>query len=310
MRLTILKNLFAGFLHARRMTRHFGRRVMLDSVVQTGVGREAPEDLSRLLAVAALDDQDLLLDRLGSHAEGLTQRRAEAIRTQAGFNEVSHEKPLPWWRHLWHCYRNPFNLLLTVLAAISWWTEDMKAVAVIGTMVVLSTLLRFWQEGRSSRAADALKALVGNTATVVRRAAGGRCRRCRPRQYFGARLAVAPARGGVELPIRMLVPGDIVRLAAGDMIPADCRVLAAKDLFVAQAAMTGESLPVEKFAHPVAMRPCASPWTWTTFCSWAQTWCRARRRPWCWPPATGRTSAPWPAACRLSTGGRPRSRRA
>lgn len=247
MHITILKNLFANFLHVRRMTRHFGRRIMLDSVVRTGVGPEAPEALSRTLAAAALDDRDALLARLGGHIDGLTERQAEAVRARVGLNEVGHEKPLPWWRHLWHCYRNPFNLLLTLLAAISWWTEDMEAVTVIGTMVALSTLLRFWQEARSSRAADALKALVGNTATVVRRAPAADAAP-QAEAYFGVRLAVAPARG-VETPVRMLVPGDIVRLAAGDMIPADCRVLSAKDLFVAQAAMTGESLPVEKFAE-------------------------------------------------------------
>ncbi|WP_323029114.1 magnesium-translocating P-type ATPase [Castellaniella defragrans] len=247
MHITILKNLFAGFLRARRMTRHFGRRIMLDTVVRTGVGREAPDTLSRTLAEAALDDRDALLARLGSHADGLTERQAEAIRARTGFNEVGHEKPLPWWRHLWHCYRNPFNLLLTLLAAISWWTGDLEAVTVIGTMVVFSTLLRFWQEARSSRAADALKALVGNTATVARRPASADAAP-HAETYFGVRLAVDPGRD-VEMPVRMLVPGDIVRLAAGDMIPADCRVLSAKDLFVAQAAMTGESLPVEKFAE-------------------------------------------------------------
>ncbi|MEX7644008.1 P-type ATPase, partial [Stenotrophomonas maltophilia] len=69
-------------------------------------------------------------------------------------------------------------------------------------------------------------------------------------QYFGAHLhSRRPARL-LDLPIRELVPGDHIVLSAGDMIPADCRVLTAKDLFVAQAAMTGESLPVEKFAHP------------------------------------------------------------
>ncbi len=160
MHITILKNLFAGFLHARRMTRHFGRRDMLDSVVRTGVGRDAPDALSRTLAAAALDDRSALLDRLGSHIDGLTEQQAEAIRERVGFNEVGREKPLPWWRHLWHCYRNPFNLLLTLLAAISGWTEDMEAVVVIGTMVALSTLLRFWQEVRSNRAADALKAAL------------------------------------------------------------------------------------------------------------------------------------------------------
>ncbi|PYY66082.1 magnesium-translocating P-type ATPase, partial [Pseudomonas jessenii] len=133
------------------------------------------------------------------------------------------------WTHLWHCYKNPFNLLLTLLAVISWLTEDMKAAIVIFSMVVLSTLLRFWQETKSNQAADALKAMVSNTATVMRRDV---------EDHSAQRI---------ELPIKQLVPGDLIVLSAGDMIPADCRVLSAKDLFVSQAAMTGESMPVEKF---------------------------------------------------------------
>ncbi len=168
-----------------------------------------------------------MLGTLGSHAEGLDAQEADALREQYGLNEVEHEQPLPWWVHLWHCYKNPFNLLLTLLAVISWLTEDMKAATVIFSMVVLSTLLRFWQEAKSNKAADALKDMVSNTATVLRRE------------------AAEP----IELPIKQLVPGDLIVLSAGDMIPADCRVLSAKDLFVSQAAMTGESMPVEKFAQ-------------------------------------------------------------
>ncbi|BCN36808.1 magnesium-translocating P-type ATPase [Alicycliphilus denitrificans] len=227
----IPREVFAGFLRTRRMVRHFRRRALLETLGRTGVSRELPAAQSQALAAAAGADAAALLRQLGSAETGLTEAQADAIRLHAGPNEVEHEKPLPWWMHLWHCFRNPFNLLLTLLAAISLFTHDMKGALVIGTMVVLSTLLRFWQEGRSNKAADALKAMVGNTATVLR----------------GSLPDSAGARR-VELPIRLLVPGDLVVLSAGDMIPADCRVLAAKDLFVAQAAMTGESMPVEKSA--------------------------------------------------------------
>jgi len=138
--------------------------------------------------------------------------------------------------HLWHCYQDPFNLLLTALALVSYLSADTKATVVIGVMVALSTLIRFVQEGRSRRAAESLKAMVGNTATVIRRGSG-------------PKGATTPGTSKqLEIPIRKVMPGDLVLLAAGDMIPADCRILNAKDLFVAQAAMTGESLPVEKFA--------------------------------------------------------------
>ncbi|HZX27208.1 MAG TPA: magnesium-translocating P-type ATPase [Telluria sp.] len=221
----LMREFFAGFLRTRHISRHFRRLALLDTLTRTGVSREAPAVLTQTLVAAARADAQGLFGQLDSHADGLTEAQAAAARARIGPNEVEHEKPLPWWTHLWHCYRNPFNLLLTLLALVSYFTEDMKAALVIGTMVVLSTLLRFWQEGRSNKAADALKAMVSNTATV--------CRRAAPR---------------LELPIRLLVPGDVIVLSAGDMIPADCRVLAAKDLFVAQAAMTGESMPVEKFA--------------------------------------------------------------
>ena len=136
-----------------------------------------------------------------------------------------------------------------MLAAVSWLTEDAKATVVIGAMVLLSTLIRFVQEGRSNRAAERLKALVGNTARVLRRTPGTEAADLAD-QYFGAHLHSRRPSRLLDLPIRELVPGDHIVLSAGDMIPADCRVLSAKDLFVAQAAMTGESLPVEKFAHP------------------------------------------------------------
>ena len=97
-------------------------------------------------------------------------------------------------------------------------------------MVLLSTLLRFWQEFRSNRAAEELKRMVSSTAAVLR--AGME----RPQ----------------ETPISTLVPGDIVYLCAGDMVPADVRLLTAKDLFVSQAMLTGESIPLEKYAAPSA----------------------------------------------------------
>jgi len=222
---------FAGFLRTRRIVRHFRRRALLETLTRTGVSREIPAALTQPLAAAAIADAQALLEQLGSHEDGLSEAQAEGIRERVGPNEVEHEKPLPRWMHLWHCYRNPFNLLLTLLAIVSYLTHDMKGTLVIGTMVVLSTVLRFWQEGKSNQAADALKAMVSNTATVLRR---------------GADAGTVAQQ--VELATRLLVPGDVIWLSAGDMIPADCRVLTAKDLFVSQSAMTGESMPVEKSA--------------------------------------------------------------
>ncbi|MBC2656375.1 magnesium-translocating P-type ATPase [Pseudomonas sp. MSSRFD41] len=242
MKLTLLKEFFAGFLRTRHFARHFRRLALLESFSDASVSRDVPPTLAQTLVAAANSDATHLLDQLGSHTDGLSTEEAEALRERHGLNEVEHEQALSWWTHLWHCYKNPFNLLLTLLAVISWLTEDMKAATVIFSMVVLSTLLRFWQEAKSNKAADALKAMVSNTATVMRPDS--------PSPATPGRLPAAVDAAGarrIELPIKQLVPGDLIVLSAGDMIPADCRVLSAKDLFVSQAAMTGESMPVEKF---------------------------------------------------------------
>lgn len=95
------------------------------------------------------------------------------MRAHVGANEVEHEKPLPWWRHLFNCYRNPFNLLLSALAAVSFATDDTEGTIIIASMVIISSVLRFVQEARSNKAAEKLKAMVSTTATVLRREALG-----------------------------------------------------------------------------------------------------------------------------------------
>ena len=247
MNFTILKELFAGFVRTRGIGRHFRRLLLLDSLAETGVSREVPPTLSQTLIAAAKSDADVLLKQLDSHPHGLSEAQADAARERFGLNEIEQEKPPPWWLHLWHCYKTPFDLLLTLLAAISYVTEDMKATIVIGSMVVLSVMIRFWQESKSNRAADQLKALVSNTATVIRHDLAEDVMEV-ARRYFDIQLHPKQPRK-VEVRIKQLVPGDLVVLSAGDMIPADCRVLSAKDLFVSQSAMTGESLPVEKFVR-------------------------------------------------------------
>ena len=246
MKLT-LKEFFAGFLRTRHIGRHFRRLALLDSLTNTTVSREVPATLAQTLVAAANRDSAVLIDSLGTHTDGLSEAEAEALRQQHGLNEVEHEQPLSRWVHLWHCYKNPFNLLLTLLAAVSLATDDIQAAVVIGTMVVLSTLLRFWQEAKSNKAADALKAMVSNTATVMRRDFSADSSPMFGK-FYGAAQQIRGAQR-IELPIKQLVPGDLIVLSAGDMIPADCRVLSAKDLFVSQAAMTGESMPVEKFSR-------------------------------------------------------------
>src|ERR1700730_17326308 len=139
---------------------------------------------------------------------------------------VAAEKHQGWFSRLLAAARNPLVILLTVLAIVSYATGDFRAGTVMGLMVVLGVSLRFVQESRADAAAAKLMAMIRVTATVER---DGRT---------------------IEMPLQELVPGDVVRLSAGDMIPADVRLVAAKDLFVTQAALTGESLPVEKHDLP------------------------------------------------------------
>jgi Mg2+-importing ATPase len=234
---------FSTFLRRRRAQKHFERRPLLHALVASpasapGFGSTGAAAPGRDLLAAARDEPAQALARLQSRAEGLDAAEAARRLLRDGPNEVQHEPPLPGWLRLWRCYLNPFNLLLTALALLSFLSADAKASVVIGVMVLLSTGIRFVQEGRSHRAAERLRAMVSNTATVMRRAAG-------TASTAGPTLPAAPQ----EIALRELVAGDVVVLSAGDMIPADCRVLTARDLFVAQAAMTGESLPVEKFVH-------------------------------------------------------------
>ena len=148
---------FSAFLHRRRRLGHFGRPALLDTVAGDGPFAGTPGHLARDLLLVACDDVPGAIARLASHEGGLSTAEAAARLTRDGPNDVAHEKPLPWWLHLWHCYANPFNLLLTVLAVVSLASDDAKATVVIGVMVVLSTVVRFVQEGRSSRAAEGLK---------------------------------------------------------------------------------------------------------------------------------------------------------
>jgi P-type Mg2+ transporter len=205
-----------------------GRTILSDTT-----GNRAPSPLPELCACAPEE----ALERLQASRSGLSEQEVEARREQYGANEVSHEKPPTWYQQLFHAFITPFNGVLFAVSVVSLFSDvifadpddrSFRTIIVLVTMILLSTLLRFWQEFRSNKAAEELKAMVTSTAAVLR--AGME----RPQ----------------ELPIHDLVPGDIVYLSAGDMVPADVRLIATKDLFVSQAMLTGESIPLEKYAVP------------------------------------------------------------
>jgi P-type Mg2+ transporter len=183
---------------------------------------------SEELLEQARANAETVLRTLESRLDGLTQTEAESRLKQYGLNEIARERRQSALMRLLSNIRNPLVLLLTALGVLSYLTGDVRATAVIFVMVILGVVLRFYQEIRADNAAEKLKAMVSNTATLVR---DGK---------------------EAELPLKMLVPGDIIRLAAGDMVPADVRVLTAKDLFVNQSTLTGESLPVERKADPAS----------------------------------------------------------
>lgn len=169
---------------------------------------------------------------LNSTSKGLHEEVIELNKRKYGINEIDkgNEKGLP--RKLFEAFINPFTLILIGLAVVSFFTEiyfapvgdkDATTVIIITVMILISGILKFVQETRSGNAAKQLSEMVKITTLVLRR-------------------NQAPQ----EVPIEDVVVGDIIKLAAGDMIPADMRIIEAKDLFIGQSALTGESYPVEK----------------------------------------------------------------
>ncbi|OOG53689.1 magnesium-translocating P-type ATPase [Rhodanobacter sp. C03] len=201
------------------------------AVAGKAAGKGAAVVLHTAVAQEAFRANDELLAALETTPAGLDEEQIEARLHRDGINEVSHEKPPHWSRQLLRAFKNPFIIVLLVLAVVQVFAtpDDMSGPIIIAVMVAISVLLNFTQEFRSSRAAENLKAMVRNTATVTRKASDGHSEQ-------------------IEVPVVELVAGDIVHLGAGDMVPGDLRLLSAKDLFISQAILTGESLPVEKSA--------------------------------------------------------------
>lgn len=183
---------------------------------------------------------DQTLSRLQTSVDGLTQEDAQSRLEQYGANQVARENVPSALHQLFIAFNNPFIFVLIILAVVSFFSEywiplqhheetDLTGVIIIITMVLLSGILRFWQEFRSNKAAEALKSMIRTTATVIRR------------PYQDGQSTQQ------EISLDLLVPGDIIYLSAGDMIPADVRLIESRDLFVSQAVLTGESIPVEKY---------------------------------------------------------------
>ena len=177
---------------------------------------------------AAYLSAEEVLSSLETTEQGLSDQQAKDRLAQHGFNEVTAIGTVPLTWQLVRNFGNPFVALLSGLSLISFFLGNGQGGSLILMMVVISVLLRFVQEFRSTQTVAELRALVGTTVTVLRTNEPGESRR-------------------QEVPLREIVPGDIVLLSAGDMVPGDVRLLSARDLFVSQSALSGEALPVEKF---------------------------------------------------------------
>jgi Mg2+-importing ATPase len=209
------------------------------SVRQAAEKAVVRDEQNRRLGLAAAYPINRVLQELHTTLCGLDEEAVSASRAKYGSNKVTHEKKKSLVRRLADAFINPFTAILSVLALVSTMTDmifpyfslfgsvpedfDCLTVVIILTMVIISGTLRFVQESRSGNAAEKLLAMITTTCTVTRK-----------------------NQSKIEIPMDELVVGDIVHLSAGDMIPADLRILEAKDLFVSQASLTGESEPVEK----------------------------------------------------------------
>ena len=231
--MTKKKHLYPYLANAATVVAHRDRVVLFERLLfkrrSPVVIVAGPDPVTAALLEGARLPVAELLARFDTTAEGLPKTEVEDRLALFGPNEIAHERPPAWYVQLLLGFKNPFIVVLLTLAMVSFFTGDSKAVIVITVMVTLSVLISFSQEYRSQQTAEKLKSLVRSTATVVR-----------------PHLTEPGADRTREIPMQELVPGDVVHLSAGDLVPADVRLLFAKDLFVAQSALTGEALPVEK----------------------------------------------------------------
>lgn len=169
-----------------------------------------------------------LASRLHATPQGLTSAEADERYRRDGPNDGMSRRRRPLWLEIVDRFANPLVLILLFASVLSAWTGEVVSFVIIIVIVALSVVLDLVQQLRAENAVDALRRSVALEAAVVR--------------------------DGTErpLPVEGLVVGDVVKLAAGDVAPADCRLIAARDLFVNQAILTGEAYPVEKHADDLA----------------------------------------------------------
>ncbi|SEH28140.1 magnesium-translocating P-type ATPase [Chryseobacterium culicis] len=189
------------------------------------------------LKEAAAGNEKMIYALLETSEEGLSENTVKDRLKIYGKNEIAAQKAPSWLKQFAHSFFNPFNYILACIAVISLFIDailvpdgekDFSTTVIISFMLLFSTVLRFFQEFRSNKAAETLKKMVRTS--------------CLTKRKFNE---------SKEIEITEIVPGDIIILSAGDMVPADCRILKSKDLFISESILTGEALPVEKSALPI-----------------------------------------------------------
>ena len=210
-----------------------------NNLLLSNKNKEINNDNENIIDFAASHSREEIFDKLNTSSNGLNEEEVELSREKYGSNEVNHKEEKSNFRRFLESFASPFTLILIGLAIVSALTDmvfpyfemfssskedfDFMTVAILVSMILLSGTLKFIQETKSNNAAKELYEMISTTCTVTR---------------FGQEK--------VEIPMDDLVVGDIIHLSAGDMLPADVRILNAKDLFVSQSSLTGESEPIEK----------------------------------------------------------------
>ena len=198
----------------------------------------------------ATKNYETLLIQYDNSFEGYDEEKVDEMRDLYGANIITKQKKESVFSHLWDAFVNPFTVVLFVLAALSFVTDviiaapgekDPTAVIIVIAMILISGMLRFIQEFRSGAEAEKLSEMVETTVAVTRLY-----------EIEDTEEEISEKR---EIPLDEVVVGDLIHLAAGDIIPADIRILQAKDLFISQSSLTGESEPVEKFGEAVKGKP-------------------------------------------------------
>ncbi|WP_353097346.1 magnesium-translocating P-type ATPase [Tissierella praeacuta] len=193
------------------------------------------ENVNKILQYMSSKNIDTILKELNSSLDGLSEIELDNRLSFYGHNEIVSEKRKPWYIYLLNSFVDPFILILLIIVLVSYFTDiafaapgekSWMTIVIISTMILISVILKFSQEYKSQITADNLKDLVPTTTSVKRDGMEKK-----------------------EINISDVVPGDIIYLAAGDLIPADLRIITCKDLFISQSSLTGESEPVEKFSE-------------------------------------------------------------